>query len=91
MVISFVGPYGLGLVAREFAMFKPKITLEKHVYDKVRVAAELSGCTSVDEFVVQLLEREADAVITAKSSNKNVSDAEIDEISQKLKGLGYLE
>jgi hypothetical protein len=66
-----------------------KITLDESIYQKAKIAAGIIGC-SVDEFIVKVLERESDKVM-ATTSNQNPSAAEVDEIANQLKGLGYLE
>ena len=71
-------------------MFEPKIKLSKRVFDKVRIAAKMSGSASVEEFVESLLEKEADRIMTS-GSNSSLSSQEADEIANSMKGLGYLE
>lgn len=70
-------------------MFDPKIKIRRVLMDKVTAAAEVMGCT-VEELVDQVLEREVDRVLS-KSGRSEVSQAEVDDIANKLKGLGYLE
>lgn len=62
-------------------MFGPKVKLSKDLYDKVKQIAELSGYSSVDEFVVHVLEREISKV------NK---DDDEEKLKERLKGLGYI-
>ena len=62
-------------------MFGPKIKLSKDLYDKVKQIAELSGYSSVDEFVVHVLEKEISKV--------NQDDDE-EKLKERLKGLGYI-
>ena len=71
-------------------MFGPKIKLPQHIIDKVRIASELSGAASIEEFAASALEAAADKIITS-SSKKEASASEIEDIANKLKGLGYLE
>lgn len=71
-------------------MFKPKVTIRKPIYDKIKTATEMLGSASVEEFVERTLESEADRIIN-QSASGNVSAEEVDKISSKLKGLGYLE
>ena len=59
----------------------PKIKLEKDLFDRVKKMAELSGYTSVDEFVVHVLEKEL--------TNLEEGGSE-EEIKKKLEGLGYI-
>ena len=62
-------------------MFGPKVKLTKDLYDKVKQIAELSGYSSVDEFVVHVLEKEISKV--------NQDDDE-EKLKERLKGLGYI-
>lgn len=71
-----------------------KIKLETAVYDKVRDAAEIIGATSLEEFVAEVLDREAERVIDEakrKAGDHNLSKEEVDDITAKLQGLGYLD
>ena len=70
-------------------MFDPKIKIRRVLMDKLTIAAETLGCT-VEELVDQVLEKEVDRVLS-KSGRSEVSQAEVDDIANKLKGLGYLE
>ena len=62
-------------------MFGSKIKLDKDLLKKVKYYSELSGYSSVDEFVTHALEREIERL--------EESDSE-DEIKKKLQGLGYI-
>jgi hypothetical protein len=62
-------------------MFGPKIKLEKGLYERARKCSELAGYSSVDEFIVHLIEKELAQLEGAESD---------DEIKQRLKGLGYI-
>jgi hypothetical protein len=62
-------------------MFGPKIKLTKELYDKVKQIAELSGYSSVDEFVVHVLEQEV---------TKVGQDEDEEKVKERLKGLGYI-
>lgn len=62
-------------------MSKEKVKIDKSLLDKVRKYAELSGYSSVEEFISHLLEKEM-----AKTEE---ADSE-EEIKKKLKGLGYI-
>jgi hypothetical protein len=66
-----------------------KVKVSKTLFDKLGVAAGILGCT-VEEFVERTLTNETQKVI-AKTGNKEVSAKEVEEISNQLKGLGYLE
>ena len=58
-----------------------KIKLEKDLWDKLEKAAEVAGYSSVQEFVIHVLERELSNVDEGASE---------DEIKKKLEGLGYI-
>lgn len=58
-----------------------KVKLPKDLYEKARKIAGIAGYSSVEEFVVHVLEKE-----TAKI--EGAGDEE--EIKKRLKGLGYI-
>ena len=62
-------------------MSTEKIKIEKSLLDKVRKHAELSGYSSVEEFIAHVLEKEMGKIEEADSE---------EEIKKKLKGLGYI-
>ena len=62
-------------------MFDPKVKLDKALYEKVKMYAQIAGYSSVEEFVHHALEKEL------KQFEGEESEAEI---RQKLKGLGYI-
>jgi len=63
-------------------MFGPKIKLEKSMYDRLSEVAQKAGYSSVDEFVVNILEKEL----------AKFEDAQTDEqLEERLRGLGYIE
>lgn len=66
-----------------------KIKLSDTLYQKVRVAAGILGCT-IEEFIDQELEGAAERVMS-QTSNREPSEADVEDIANKLKGLGYLE
>jgi metal-responsive CopG/Arc/MetJ family transcriptional regulator len=60
---------------------KVKVSIDKQLYAKLKKLSDLAGYSSVDEFVIHALEKEA----------ANIDEGESDaEIREKLKGLGYL-
>jgi hypothetical protein len=71
-------------------VFKPKIKVSQTVIDKVTVAASIAGCASVEEFAERALLAEAERVI-ASTSKREASAQEVEDITNQLKGLGYLE
>jgi len=63
-------------------MLKPTIKLNKNLWTRVKRVADAGGYSSPEEFVIHVLEKEI----------AKLEDAESDEeITRKLKGLGYLE
>ena len=62
-------------------MLGSKIKLDKDLLKKVKYYSELSGYSSVDEFITHALEREIERL--------EESDSE-EEIKKKLQGLGYI-
>jgi len=62
-------------------MAKAKVKLDKDLLEKVKKYSELSGYSSVEEFITHCLEKEI--------SKLDESDSE-EEIKKKLKGLGYI-
>ncbi len=62
-------------------MADAKIKIDKDLLGKVRKYAEMSGYSSVEEFVTHCLEKEIAKIEEADSE---------EEIKKKLKGLGYI-
>ena len=62
-------------------MFKPKVKLDKALYEKVKKYSQLAGYSSVDEFITHALEKELAKLEDADSE---------EEIKNRLKGLGYI-
>jgi hypothetical protein len=58
-----------------------KVKLPKELHEKARKLAELAGYSSVDEFVIHVLEKETEKLESAGDE---------DEIKKRLKGLGYI-
>ena len=58
-----------------------KVKIDRALLDKIKKYAEMSGYSSVEEFITHCLEKEV-----AKIED---SDSE-EEIKKKLKGLGYI-
>lgn len=71
-------------------MFKPKLKISDLVIEKIKVASEISGASSPEEFAERILLAEANKVI-ASTSKRQASDKEVEDITNQLKGLGYLE
>ncbi len=61
----------------------PKIKLDSALYDRVKKVAETAGYSSVDEFVVHIIEKDLE-----KIQPEDTDDAEV---MERLRGLGYIE
>lgn len=72
------------------SIFKKKISVSDATLELINKAVEISGASSVDEFAEQVLNKEATKIIS-QAGKGDVSQSEIDDIANKLKGLGYLE
>jgi metal-responsive CopG/Arc/MetJ family transcriptional regulator len=62
-------------------MASAKVKLDSALLDKVKKYAEMSGYSSVEEFITHCLEKEIAKIEEADSE---------DEIKKRLKGLGYI-
>lgn len=71
-------------------MLGKKVKLEKSTYEKARVASEMAGCASLEEFVERAVIAEADKILM-QSNSKSASEQDVEEITNQLRGLGYLE
>lgn len=58
-----------------------KIKLEKDLLDRVKHVAEVAGYASHEEFIVHIIEKEL------SNFEEGASD---EEITEKLRGLGYI-
>ncbi|MDA0832669.1 MAG: hypothetical protein O2955_03595 [Planctomycetota bacterium] len=63
-------------------MFEPKIKIGKDLYATLKKAADVAGYSSVDEFILHILETAAAEVEQAQSE---------EEVRKRLQGLGYIE
>ena len=59
-----------------------KIKIEKELLERLQKASELAGYSSVDEFVVHVLEKELSKIGEGGDSDE--------EIKKRLEGLGYI-
>jgi len=59
-----------------------KIKVDAHLYDRVQKAAEKAGYPSVEDFLVHVIEKELSVIESAESDK---------EVTERLRGLGYLE
>lgn len=67
-------------------MFGYKLKIEDDLLERLKRCSEMAGYSSVDEFIVHALEKEATAILGAESSS-----ASEEEIKKRLRGLGYIE
>jgi uncharacterized protein (DUF1778 family) len=63
-------------------MFSPRIKIDRRLYDSLKKAAQVAGYSSVDEFILHVLEKTAAEVEQAQSE---------EEVRKRLQGLGYIE
>jgi metal-responsive CopG/Arc/MetJ family transcriptional regulator len=62
-------------------MADAKVKIDKALFDKIKKYAQMSGYSSVEEFIAHCLEKEVAKIEEADSE---------EEIKKKLKGLGYI-
>lgn len=62
-------------------MSTARIKIDKALFEKIKKYAEMSGYSSVEEFIAHCLEKEVAKIEEADSE---------EEIKKKLKGLGYI-
>jgi predicted DNA-binding protein len=59
-----------------------KIKLDSALYERVKKVADIGGYASAEEFIVHMIEKELAKLEDAGSD---------EEVTERLKGLGYLE
>ena len=59
-----------------------KIKIDSHLYDRIKKVTDLAGYASPDEFIVHVLEKELSVIEAAESD---------EQVTERLRGLGYLE
>jgi metal-responsive CopG/Arc/MetJ family transcriptional regulator len=62
-------------------MADAKVKIDKALLDKIKKYAEMSGYSSVEEFITHCLEKEVAKIEDADSE---------EEVKKRLKGLGYI-
>jgi predicted CopG family antitoxin len=72
------------------SFFKKKISISDEAMEIVLKALEISGASSLDEFAEKALLKEAELIIN-QAGKGDVSEADVEDIANKLKGLGYLD
>ena len=60
----------------------PKLKIDANLYDRVKKVAEVAGYSSPDEFMIHIIEKELSKLETS---------ADEQEITERLRGLGYIE
>jgi len=66
----------------------PKIEIESHLYEKLRVKARELGYSSPQEFILRVLEES----VAGDDPNQTGSAEEAEQaVRKRLQGLGYLE
>lgn len=63
-------------------MFGPKIKIEPGLYERLKQTAATAGYSSVDEFVIHILEQ-------AAAQSDHIESEE--EVRKRLQGLGYID
>ena len=59
-----------------------KVKIEPALYDKAKLAAEAAGYSSVEEFIANCIEKEVQRLKV---------DEEEGQVTDRLRGLGYIE
>ena len=59
-----------------------KIKLDSSLYERVKKIAQMAGYASPDEFIVHVLEKELSVLESAETD---------EDVTERLRGLGYLE
>jgi hypothetical protein len=59
-----------------------KIKIDSNLYDRIKKVSELAGYGSPEEFIVHVIEKELSLLESAESD---------EEVTERLRGLGYLE
>ena len=63
-------------------MFEPRVKIERSLYETLKKASQIAGYSSVDEFIIHVLEKAAAEVQQAQSE---------EEVRKRLQGLGYID
>lgn len=73
-------------------MFESKIKIRKELLAQAKAASESLGCSSVEEFVETVLEKELERINSDKKEKEMTPEQkETEDITNKLKGLGYID
>lgn len=60
----------------------PKIKLDSNLYDRIKKISVTAGYSSPEEFIIHLIEKELSLLEDAEAEG---------EVTERLRGLGYLE
>lgn len=71
-------------------MFGFKVKFSDDAAEKIKRAAELKGAASAEEFVERIVMAEVGKILQQAGKNAP-TQKEVEEIANKMKGLGYLE
>jgi hypothetical protein len=71
-------------------MFGPKVKFSADLWEKITLAAKIKSCASPEELVEQLVAVEVDRILQS-AGKKAPTEAEVEDIANRLKGLGYLD
>lgn len=69
---------------------KKKLTISDELWKKIEEASALAVCSSSEEWAIQILQEAVDKVLR-EAGKQELSQADVDDITKKLQGLGYLE
>lgn len=72
-------------------MFGKKIKVSDELMARLQDAVTVVGCSSVDEFAERVLTAEIERVLAGASTMTEPTQKDVEAITKKLKGLGYLE
>ncbi len=59
-----------------------KIKIDNDLYERVKKVAAAAGYTTADEFIIHMIEKELSVLESAETD---------EEVTERLRGLGYLE
>lgn len=60
----------------------PKIKIDSNLYDRLKNVTEIAGYSSVEEFVVHMIEKELEQIEVPEDDKA---------VEERLRGLGYIE
>ncbi|MHC4882811.1 MAG: hypothetical protein ACYTFX_05540 [Planctomycetota bacterium] len=60
----------------------PKIKIDSNLYDRLKSVTEVAGYSSVEEFVVHMIEKELEQIEVPDDDKA---------VEERLRGLGYIE